>query len=166
MAIVNEHLKSNTFTTILTVPAGKSYAITNILVCNNGSTGTADFDMHLVPQGDPTSNYDTRVINNLTLPAGETFTFDNEKIVLGTGDKIIFFADPTVTFTTVDATTMVNGKTYEIVTAGSTNFTLYGAANNTPGTVFTMINAPATGSGTVKLSGYSNLAATVSYLEV
>ena len=166
MAIVNEQLKSTDYTTILTVPAGKSYAITNILVCNNGTSGTADFDMHLVPQGDPTSNYDTRVINNLTLPFGETFTFDNEKIVLSEGDKIVFFADPTFLFPTVNATTMVNGKTYEIVTTGTTDFTQYGAANSTPGTIFTMTNAPATGTGTVTLSGYTTLAATVSYLEV
>ena len=166
MAIVNQHLKNSEYTTLLTVPGGKSYAITNILVCNNGTSGTADFDMHLVPQGDPTSNFDTRVINNLTLPFGETFTFDNEKIVLGEGDKIVFFADPVSTFLPTSATTMVNGKSYEIVTAGTTDFTLYGAPNNTPGTSFTMTNAPAIGTGTVRLSGYTNLSATVSYLEV
>lgn len=166
MAIVNEQLKSNDFTALITVPANTSYAITNILVCNNGETSDASFDMHLVPQGDPTSNYDTRVINNLTLPAGETFTFDNEKIVLSEGDKIVFFADPAALFPTVNATTMVNEKTYEIISSGTTNFTLYGAANNTPGTTFTMTGAPATGTGTVKLSGYTTLSATVSYLEV
>ena len=64
MAIVNQHIQSNTFSTALTVPAGKTYAITNILVCNNGDAGSANFDMHFVPQGDPISNTDTRVINN------------------------------------------------------------------------------------------------------
>lgn len=166
MAIVNEHLKSNTYTTVLEVPAGKTYAITNILVCNNGTSGTADFDMHFVPQGEPTSNIDTRVINNLTLPAGETFTFDSEKIVLDAGDALRFFADPVVTFPTVNAVTMKNGKDYEIVSTGTTDFTQYGAANNNPGTVFTMQNAPAVGTGTVTLSNYSDFAVTVSYLEV
>jgi hypothetical protein len=166
MAIANEQLIGNGFTTVLSVPSGKTYAITNILVCNNGSTGTADFDMHFVPQGEPASNYDTRVINNLTLPAGETFTFDNEKIVLDEGDSIRFFADPIASFPTVDATTMKDGKTYEIVTTGTTDFTAHGAASNTPGTIFTMTNAPATGSGEVTLSGYTNFAVTVSYLEV
>ena len=96
MAIVNQQLKSNTFTTALTVPAGKTFAITNILVCNTGSSGTADFDMHLVPQGEPTDNFDTRVINNLTLPAGETFTFDSERIVLEEGDIVSFVAAPDI----------------------------------------------------------------------
>jgi len=40
------------------------------------------------------SNTVTRVINNLELPAGETFTFDSEKIVLDVGDKISFVAEP------------------------------------------------------------------------
>jgi len=148
------------------VPAGKTYAITNILVCNNGASGTADFDMHFVPNGDPADNYNTRVINNLTLPTGETFTFDSEKIVLDAGDSLRFFADPTVLFPTVNATTMKNGKTYEIVTVGTTDYTAFGAPNNTPGTIFTMANSPATGTGTVTLSGYTNLSVTVSYLEV
>lgn len=165
MAILNQQLKS-TQVDLLTVPSGKTYAITNVLVCNNGSSGTAAFDMHLVPQGDPVSNYDTRIINNLDLPAGETFTFDSERIVLEQGDKIVFQADTTVVFPTVNVTTAVNGKTYQIVVAGNTNFTLYGAANSTPGTIFTMANAPAVGTGTVTLSGYTNLTATVSYLEV
>lgn len=166
MAIVNQQIKSNTFTTALTVPAGKTYAITNILVCNTGTSGTADFDMHLVPQGEPTDNFDTRVINNLTLPAGETFTFDSEKIVLDEGDSVVFFADPTFNFIPVDAETMKNGKDYEIVTTGTTDYTLYGAADSNPGTIFTMSNAPAVGTGTVTLSDYTNLVVTVSYLEV
>jgi hypothetical protein len=92
MAIVNTKL---TLTQIdgLLVPGGKSYAVTNILVCNNG-TNTASFDMHLVPSGSSLDNSVTRVINNLTLPAAETFSFDSEKIVLEAGDRIIFVAEP------------------------------------------------------------------------
>jgi hypothetical protein len=92
MAILNHQL-TLTALDALTVPASKSYAITNILVCNNG-TATASFDLHLIPQGESLSNEVTRVINNLELPAGETFTFDSEKIVLDTGDKISFVAEP------------------------------------------------------------------------
>ena len=92
MAITNAQLTLTTLN-ILTVPADKSYAITNILVCNNG-TSAASFDIHLIPQGSSLSNDITRVINNLELPPGETFTFDNEKIVLDVGDKISFVAEP------------------------------------------------------------------------
>jgi hypothetical protein len=93
MSIVNAQL-TTTQLDVITVPAGKQYAVTNILVCNNDATDDASFDLHLIPSGDPLNNSITRVVNNLTLPAGETFTFDSERIVLDTGDKIAFVASP------------------------------------------------------------------------
>jgi hypothetical protein len=93
MAIVNAQL-TTTQLDIVTVPASTRYAITNILVCNNDATDDASFDLHFIPSGDPLDNAVTRVINGLTLPAGETFTFDSEKIVLGAGDKVAFVASP------------------------------------------------------------------------
>jgi hypothetical protein len=165
MAIANQHIKSTSTTTALLVPEDKSYAITTILVCNNGESGSAYFDMHLVPNGQPVSNTDTRIINNLTLPFGETFTFDNEKIILNEGDSLVFFADPSTTYLAIPATALIVGKTYEIMTTGDTNFNLHGAIDSTPGTIFTATSVPS-GTGTVRLSGYSSLTATVSYLEV
>jgi hypothetical protein len=94
MAIVNQQL-TTTQLDMITVPASKSYAITNILVCNNG-LAPASFDLHLIPQSSSLNNAVTRVINNLELPAGETFTFDSEKIVLSQGDKISFVAEPNI----------------------------------------------------------------------
>jgi hypothetical protein len=64
------------------------------MVCNQDATDDASFDLHFIPSGDPLDNAVTRVINGLTLPAGETFTFDSEKIVLGAGDKVAFVASP------------------------------------------------------------------------
>jgi len=96
MAIVNQRL-TTTQLDILTVPAGKSYAITNIMVCNTdySSSGLdASFDMHLIINGEPLSNAKTMVVKEMTLPVGETFTFDSEKIVLEAGDKISFVAEP------------------------------------------------------------------------
>ena len=93
MARVNAQL-TTTQLDIVTVPASTRYAITNILVCNNDATDDASFDLHFIPSGDPLDNAVTRVINGLTLPAGETFTFDSEKIVLGAGDKVAFVASP------------------------------------------------------------------------
>lgn len=76
------------------VPEGKTYAITNILVCNGSLTDTSSFDMHLVPRGVTLSNDVTVVVRNLELPPGETFTFDSERIILEEGDKISFVAEP------------------------------------------------------------------------
>ena len=57
MAIVNRQITTATLdifdpVSSLGVPVGKSYAITNILVCNTGAAA-ATFDMHLIPNGDP-----------------------------------------------------------------------------------------------------------------
>jgi hypothetical protein len=102
MAIVNYQL-TNTQLDALTVPAGKRYAITNILVCNtysptgiNASTRNANFDLHFIPNGDSLNNSVTCVVRELNLPAGETFTFDSERIVLEAGDKIAFVAEPNI----------------------------------------------------------------------
>jgi len=95
MAIINSQL-TNTQLDVLTVPTDKRYAITNIMVCNNSGADAADFDLHFLPNGVALNNAVTRVVNNLTLPAGETFTFDSERIVLEEGDKISFVAGPDI----------------------------------------------------------------------
>ena len=93
MAIVNARLTGSQLN-VLTVLAGKRYAITNILVCNNASSGSQDFDLHFIANsGESIGTLDnnvTRVIANLSLPFGETFTFDSEKVVLEPGDTVSF----------------------------------------------------------------------------
>lgn len=102
MAIQNARL-TDTQLDLIEVPAGKTYAITNIIVCNTYSPSgaspeneTATFDMHLLQNGQALSNTVTCVVRELSLPAGETFTFDTEKIVLEAGDKLSFVAGPDV----------------------------------------------------------------------
>ena len=86
---------SSTDTDLLTVPADKSYAVLTIMICNTEAPnpvhpehGETNFDLHFVKNGAAKSNTNM-VIRSLVLPAGETFTFDSEKVVLETGDKIV-----------------------------------------------------------------------------
>ena len=96
MAIINGQL-SIADKTHVTVPAGKRYAITTILICNTqpvdtGGTNDTQFDLHVVPDGQAKGNQDpnaNQIINNLVVAGGDTFTFDTEKLVLEAGDKII-----------------------------------------------------------------------------
>ena len=100
MAVKSVRLRNENLE-ILVPPTEKTYAVTTITVCNNSSTESSSFDMHVVASGDPVSagQHDpnaTKVINNLTLAPEETFTLDTEKIVLGEGDKIVFFSTLTL----------------------------------------------------------------------
>ena len=91
MAIKNARLTGSQLN-VLTVPSGKRYAITNILVCNNAGSGAQVFDLHFIENSGGSigtlSNNITRVINNLSLPFGETFT--SEKVILEAGDTVSF----------------------------------------------------------------------------
>ena len=89
MAITNTEV--NGTVDVLTVPAGKSYAVTSILITNIGAedpTGAEDsyFTLYAVT-GSFNANR-SMIVNNALLPGAETFTLDSEKIVLGAGDFI------------------------------------------------------------------------------
>jgi len=130
MAVENSRLIDGN-TLLLEVSEGKSYAITTIIVCNTYTPdpsdpllGQAEFDLHLITKAevdaelvweDAISNRN-KVINGISLNAGETYSFDSEKLILTEGDIIVFAATP----------------------------------DENPGTP----------------TGYTNLSATVSYLEV
>jgi len=107
MAIENAQL-TTTQLDILSVPANKAYAITTVLVCNTSAVDTASFDLHIIKNGQALGNKVTRVVNELSLPAGETFTFDTEKIVLEGGDKISFVAEPDIGAGLTDLSAMVS----------------------------------------------------------
>lgn len=100
MAIENAVL-TTTQLDLIEVPTGKQYAITSIMVCNTYSPNDANpeqescrFDMHFLKDAQPLSSSATAVIRDLELPAGETFSFDSEKVVLEEGEKLSFVAEP------------------------------------------------------------------------
>lgn len=98
MAIANA-LIAATDTTVITVPSEKRYAITTIMVCNtytpenfDTDEGLTIFDMHIIPDGDAKSDIN-KVVNSLRMPAGETFVFDSEKIILEAGDSVVLVGE-------------------------------------------------------------------------
>lgn len=95
MAIENAQL-TTTQLDLLTVPDGKSYAITTVMVCNQSTSASATFDMHLCKDGQAVSNIETLIVKELDLPQKETFTFDSEKIILEAGEKLSFVAEPDI----------------------------------------------------------------------
>jgi hypothetical protein len=74
-------------------------AITNIILCNTGAVTITDesinrteVDLYLVKSGN-TPVVGNQIIANLTVPAGETVFFSDERIILDGGDEIHVKAD-------------------------------------------------------------------------
>ena len=73
---------------------GQVSAITTIIVCNTGApdltdetVNSANLTLNLVASGGVSSATNT-IVTNLTVPAGETVFFSDERIVLSAGDQI------------------------------------------------------------------------------
>ena len=96
MAIYNtEILASNT-----TLASGSAVerAVTTIIVCN---TGVADRTLTIFALGkdgtgtQTTAGTTSMIVNALTVPAGDTVSFDQEKVVLGATDTLVSIASGT-----------------------------------------------------------------------
>lgn len=90
---INSALILDTDTTILSVPSGKKYAITTILVCNYaGTTNSANdssFNMHVIAGSGGVKSNANLVLNAISMPAQETFTFNVERLILEEGDRVV-----------------------------------------------------------------------------
>jgi hypothetical protein len=70
-------------------------AVTTIMICNtatydplNPTAGLTYLDLHFVASTDGISSTNL-VVNQLPVPAGETVTFDTEKIILANNDRVV-----------------------------------------------------------------------------
>lgn len=82
----------STDTNILLVPPTKTYAVTTLFVTNyastSSSTNDSSFDMYVIKNLEAKGNAN-KVINNMSMPAQETFTINLERLILNEGDKIV-----------------------------------------------------------------------------
>lgn len=131
---------------------GQQTAITTIALCNieepdltDETVNSSTVNIHFVKNGSTASRRNL-VVSNLIVPAGETVFFSDERIILDSNDSIWIGSTDGDTDT---AGAFNVGSTYVIVTAGSTNFVSVGAADGTPGTIFTATGV-GTGDGTAR----------------
>jgi len=94
MAIYNTAILS-TNTTLATGSGNR--AITTIIVCNT-DTSNLVLNLYAVASGN-SAGTGTQIVNALTVPAGDTVSFDQEKMVLATGDQIIASSYPSTGLT-------------------------------------------------------------------
>lgn len=63
-------------------------AITSIIACNNSGSDIT-FTMYAIPNGkNAYNNPECTIVSVMTLPAGETLSLDQEKLVLGNNDVL------------------------------------------------------------------------------
>jgi hypothetical protein len=87
MAIYNTQITATIAGSANTLSSGSgARAITTVIVCNTGGTDLT-VTLYAVPSGGSAGN-GTMIVNELTVPAGDTVSFDQEKMVLGTGDEL------------------------------------------------------------------------------
>lgn len=96
MAIYNTAVTSSN--TTLSTGSGDR-AVTTLIFCNTSTyvpaTPTLNQSLlyvYAVPT-DGTAGTDNIIVNGLPVPAGETVSFDQEKMVLGTGDFLVAKTD-------------------------------------------------------------------------
>jgi hypothetical protein len=101
MAIQNQAIGTGN-TTIFTSSNSNGDAITTVIVCNtvvfdpaNPLTGLSYLYLYAVPSGASVGLSSQLIVNKLPIPAGETVSFDQEKMVLANGDKLVAKSDTT-----------------------------------------------------------------------
>jgi hypothetical protein len=78
-------------------------AITSIIICNSSASVSDTVTVWAVPSGGSPST-SNMIINALPVPATETVSLDQEKLVLGTGDAIWVQAGATTNLSIVVST--------------------------------------------------------------
>jgi hypothetical protein len=88
MAIYNTAITATSEGSAQTLASGSgARAITTVIVCNTGVTDRT-VTLYAVPNPGTTASTGNMIVNALTVPAGDTVSFDQEKMVLATGDQL------------------------------------------------------------------------------
>lgn len=90
MAIYNTQVTATSAASADVIGSGTgNRAITTIIVCNT-TISDLSITLYAVPAGTPsmTASASNMIVNTLLIPAGDTVSFDQEKVVLGTGDEL------------------------------------------------------------------------------
>lgn len=64
----------------------QEYAVTCMFFCNV-SASSSSLNVYVIPNGGSVTAT-SKIVNSLTIPAGETFSFDTEKLILASGDRV------------------------------------------------------------------------------
>lgn len=91
MAIITTKVSGTTTSNIF--QARGQNAVTTMIFCNTDSITNTTISVFVVPNnganpGGVNAGAGTQILNNISIPATETFMFDTEKLILEDGDAI------------------------------------------------------------------------------
>jgi hypothetical protein len=86
MAITNSQLSASGNTNVF-VSSGEN-AVTALIFCNTSNSTDADINIWMVPNGFAAGD-NNKIVHEVFLGRGETFSIDTEKFILGSGDSIV-----------------------------------------------------------------------------
>ena len=87
MAIYNTTITATSAGSANTLASGSGQrAITTVIICNTGAVDRT-VTLYAIPSGG-TAGTSTMIVNALNVPAGDTVSFDQEKMVLAAGDEL------------------------------------------------------------------------------
>ena len=96
MALLNRQLSTSPGSALLT--AASETAITVVMLCNTSVSTDTYVNIYAVPSGGNAA-LGTMIMNQIPIPAGETFVLDTERLILGTNDSLYATANNTSTIT-------------------------------------------------------------------
>lgn len=85
MAIACTQLSATAPSTVF-VASGEN-AVTSIIFCNVDSATDAYIDVWMVPTGQAAGD-NNKILNQIFIPAKETFSIDTERFILSNGDSV------------------------------------------------------------------------------
>lgn len=86
MAIYNTEITATTLPATTLSSGSGQRAITTVIVCNT-TGGDLNLTLYAVPSGG-SAGTGSMIVNALTVPSGDTVSFDQEKMVLANGDNL------------------------------------------------------------------------------
>lgn len=87
MAIFNTTITATSAASANTLASGSGQrAITTVIICNTGATDRT-VTLYAIPGGG-TASASNMIVNALNVPAGDTVSFDQEKMVLSNTDEL------------------------------------------------------------------------------
>ncbi len=98
--IINTQIQTSITTILGPIQSGKEVSSVSLFFCNTNLSIEKKFSLYAVPSGVAIQNDSNVLIKEFPIPQGDTLPFQQEKLILSQGDKLVQIAnEPGITVT-------------------------------------------------------------------